>query len=48
MTVKRGGGGRRKAGKKGVGGDGAPEMEPAQTGDDAGAEAASFRGWERV
>ncbi|XP_064916424.1 uncharacterized protein LOC135579318 isoform X2 [Columba livia] len=37
---------RRKAGKKGVGGDGAPEMEPVRTGDDA--LAASFRGWERA
>lgn len=50
VTVRRGGGGggRRKAGKKGVEGDGAPEMEPAQTGDDAGAGAASFRGWKRA
>lgn len=48
VTVKRGGEGRRKAGKKGVGGDGALEMEPAQTGDDAGAGAASFRRWERA
>lgn len=47
VTVRRGGGERRKAGKKGVG-ETASEMEPAQTGDDAGTGAASFRGWERA
>lgn len=48
VTVRRRGGGRRKAGKKGVGGDGALEMEPVQKGDDAGVGTASFRGWERA